>query len=304
MGPSFLPLHYWTGVREALEALGCRIIITKVPRAADISVRATALKNMLEQRLEPGEEVNLVGHSMGGLDCRYMISKLLPEAAKKGEVPFKVKSLTTISTPHHGSSIASFANITTFFTPLTTLLAKSPSLDFRAFLQLTPTYLSETFTPQTPNDPSVAYFSYGADATRQFEKLNPIVKVAYPMFWTWEYLGTVEGPNDGLVSVESARWGEYIRTLDADHVDLINLFNQWKWEAALKAANVSKTVGDAAGAVAGAVGAGDKAEQAKEAGRMSKKEVEMDLKKDEEKKQFNAIMLYLEIATMLADRGF
>jgi hypothetical protein len=30
-----------------------------------------------------------------------------------------------------------------------------------------------------------------------------------------------EGPNDGLVSVESAKWGEYKGTLDADHYDVV-----------------------------------------------------------------------------------
>lgn len=64
MGPSFLPLHYWTGVREALEELGCNVIITKVPRAADISVRAGVLKNMLASKVPQGTELNLIGHSM------------------------------------------------------------------------------------------------------------------------------------------------------------------------------------------------------------------------------------------------
>jgi triacylglycerol lipase len=30
-------------------------------------------------------------------------------------------------------------------------------------------------------------------------------------------LAAAEGPNDGLVSVESARWGEYLGTLHIDH---------------------------------------------------------------------------------------
>jgi triacylglycerol lipase len=40
--------------------------------------------------------VNLMAHSMGGLDCRYLISKVRPE-------DYTLLSLTTISTPHHRS---------------------------------------------------------------------------------------------------------------------------------------------------------------------------------------------------------
>jgi triacylglycerol lipase len=43
-----------------------------------------------------GRGVNLMAHSMGGLDCRYLISKVRPEE-------YTPLSLTTFSTPHHGS---------------------------------------------------------------------------------------------------------------------------------------------------------------------------------------------------------
>ena len=40
----------------------------------------------------------------------------------------------------------------------------------------------------------------------------------------------VEGANDGLVSVESSRWGEYKGTLDnVSHLDLINWTNRLRW---------------------------------------------------------------------------
>ena len=33
----------------------------------------------------------------------------------------------------------------------------------------------------------------------------------------WSILKAVEGPNDGMVSEASARWGEYLGTIHADH---------------------------------------------------------------------------------------
>ncbi|KAI8915488.1 hypothetical protein DFJ77DRAFT_462835 [Powellomyces hirtus] len=64
MGPSFARLHYWRGVKEALNAIGCDVIITKVPRAADVSVRAAVLKETLDRKVPKGKSVNLVAHSM------------------------------------------------------------------------------------------------------------------------------------------------------------------------------------------------------------------------------------------------
>lgn len=83
------------------------------------------------------------------------------------------------------------------------------------------------FNDETPDDPSVAYFSYGA----QFE---PTWTDPFRMSWsivldregksdscaanlllrnTYVLLGDA-GPNDGLVSVESAKWGLYRATLN------------------------------------------------------------------------------------------
>lgn len=51
--------------------------------------------------------MNLIGHSMGGLDARYLITHLQPEA-------FTVKTLTTIATPHRGSAFADYLLVSVF----------------------------------------------------------------------------------------------------------------------------------------------------------------------------------------------
>lgn len=56
--------------------------------------------------------------------------------------------------------------------------------------------------------------------------------VVVPRVWSvfrkpYKVLLRDEGPNDGLVSVESAKWGQYMGTLvDVDHLDLINWANR------------------------------------------------------------------------------
>ena len=51
-----------------------------------------------EARASTGRPVHLIGHSLGGLDSRFLISKL--------GMADRVLSLTTIGTPHHGTPLA------------------------------------------------------------------------------------------------------------------------------------------------------------------------------------------------------
>ncbi|KAJ1960902.1 hypothetical protein GGI12_003549 [Dipsacomyces acuminosporus] len=97
-GPEKLPLlqvHYWRGIREALEKIGARVVIAKVPGTGGVRERAHQLDSLLASRLA-SEKVNILGHSMGGLDARYLISHIHPKS-------YSVASLTTVCTPHHGS---------------------------------------------------------------------------------------------------------------------------------------------------------------------------------------------------------
>jgi len=69
--------------------------------------------------------------------------------------------------------------------------------------------------------PNSSYYSYGATASpapwSAFRHSHRIVSAA-------------EGPNDGLVSVSSSRWGGYKGTLvDVNHLDLINWTNRLRW---------------------------------------------------------------------------
>ena len=73
-----------------------------VPPYSPVPERAAIWQQRLEHVLaETGaEKVNIIAHSMGGLDARYLISV--------NRFHKRVASLTTVATPHHGSSIASF----------------------------------------------------------------------------------------------------------------------------------------------------------------------------------------------------
>lgn len=81
-------------------------------------------------------------------------------------------------------------------------------LDLRAFENLTPTNMQEHFNKEVLDDPSVAYFSYGGDAAVSIGD-----KWIHWLKWFHAHLLQSDGPNDGLVSIASAKWGKYLGTI-------------------------------------------------------------------------------------------
>lgn len=210
---SLLPgVQYWRGITEAMRANGIEVILTSVPASASIEERAAKLGRDIATKAN-GKSVNIIAHSMGGLDARYMISQLKPDNVD-------VLSLTTIATPHRGSYFADFIlqELGSLYLPRIYKFVEGLGYSTGAFSQLTRKYMLEEFNPKTPNKEGVRYFSYGATARpgflSAFRRPHKIVE-------------DVEGPNDGLVSVESAKWGTYKGTLvEVSHLDLINWTNR------------------------------------------------------------------------------
>ena len=214
-GPHLPGFQYWRGIREALTAKGMNVIIASVPSSASIEQRAAKLARDIEEKGD-GQSVNVIAHSMGGLDARYMISQLKPANVE-------VLSLTTIASPHRGSSFADyvFDYIGVQRVPYVYKALERVRLDTGAFSQLTRKYMMQEFNPRTPDRDGVRYFSYGACVS--------------PALWSsfrhsHAVIEKQEGPNDGLVSIASSQWGDYKGTLvDVSHLDLINWTNRLRW---------------------------------------------------------------------------
>ncbi|KAG9526353.1 alpha/beta-hydrolase, partial [Aureobasidium melanogenum] len=145
-----------------------------------------------------------------------MISQLKPPNVK-------VLSLTTIATPHRGSSFADvmFSWIGPTNIPKLYKMLEFFGFETGAFSQLTQKYMRENFNPKTPDREGIAYYSYGATVN--------------PRFWSMfrqshRIIQKLEGDNDGLVSVQSSKWGTYKGTLkDVSHLDMINWTNRLRW---------------------------------------------------------------------------
>jgi triacylglycerol lipase len=212
------PIHYWRGIKEALTAQGCEVITATVPASGSIEHRAAKLGEDIARQCD-GRAVNIVAHSMGGLDARYMISQLQPEGVD-------VKSLVTVATPHHGSAVADWLMDEIGPRRLLRLYRaweRVTGLESGAFAQLRTGYMNGEFNPRTPDDPTVRYFSYGAYMDRPPPLLSPF-RVSHRV------LERIEGPNDGLVSVASSKWGTHKGSLvGVNHLDLINWTNRLRW---------------------------------------------------------------------------
>lgn len=81
-----------------------------------------------------------------------------------------------------------------------------------AFEDLT-THRMKIFNENNPDDERVKYYSYGAS-------FRPGILSSFRL--SWSLLMDREGENDGMVSVESSKWGEYQGTLkNVNHMDLV-----------------------------------------------------------------------------------
>lgn len=270
-GPESFPMlrmHYWSNVLNILRRkVGADVIVTGVPGTGSVVSRSESMDKLLRHRAA-GRAVNFMAHSMGGLDCRYLISHIQP-------TEYTPISLTTIGTPHRGSpfmdwcmehlglgrlreqeevlsavrdlasataevapspsskkeldsrsssSKISFSSLPSSFTTFLLSLLDSP-----AYSNLTSTYLNTVFNPATPDNPHVRYFSVAGRTSAMSvwhplwlpkmvldgfeEKEKEKGRLLHPTLPEHERWG-----NDGLVTVQSARWGEFLGVMEeSDH---------------------------------------------------------------------------------------
>ena len=94
--PNVDRLHYFKGIRTMLRAEGYDVYHSSVPWADGVKVRASKMKENIVRVLSDSgaEKVNIVAHSMGGLDARHM---LFDDREIGNPIHEKVASLTTIS---------------------------------------------------------------------------------------------------------------------------------------------------------------------------------------------------------------
>jgi triacylglycerol lipase len=206
--------HYFRKIRSTLVSRGFHVFHTRVGWASPLEKRSLELRNEILRITGsftkwPG--VHIIAHSMGGLDARFMIYRYRMER--------RVLSLTTIGTPHHGTSYADWG-----------IRKFSGLMDFACQLGLNLNGFHDL-----SRDECMRRNLLLAD----FEKENGVLyqtvagaQAPSRIFRHFRFSHGIilqeEGENDGLVSVSSAKWKEeyFLGLIDADHLNQIG----W-WEA-------------------------------------------------------------------------
>lgn len=215
--------NYWGRIPRELMRNGAVIYYGNQEALGTVASNAEDIRRrILEIREETGcEKVNILAHSKGGLDARYAISCL-------GMAPY-VASLTTMNTPHRGCRFVDYA--CRLPEGLYRWVAKCFDRTFARFGDRNPDFYTAThqfsteetarLNEQMPDAPQVYYQSYMSKMKHAFSHL--LLAIPYCM------IRPLEGDNDGLVSVDSARWGEFqgvisnVHSRGISHGDMIDL---------------------------------------------------------------------------------
>jgi triacylglycerol lipase len=223
-------LSYWGELPTTLRKCGATVYLAHVSQANMTTERGEQLHRQL---LEWGhEKYNLIGHSHGGLDARYVLENY----------PEIVASVSTIGTPHRGSKVADqvHANLSG------NGFLETTSAFFANFLAYSIALLSGHFNWQ---DARQALHSLTTDALKHFNShyhigLSPHECEGGPAtyrgrkLYSWGSYGTeptshldwfgyimqhasrafpAGEPNDGLVSVCSMKFGKWLGAMPNAH---------------------------------------------------------------------------------------
>jgi triacylglycerol lipase len=198
-----LGINYWGRIPKQMEKNGVKVYYGGTDAWGSIEGNAQKIKDTIEDivREHGAEKFNIIAHSRGGLEARYLISSL--------KLSSMVASLTTISTPHRGVKAMNisldipngFYKFVSFFINLWFKILGDKNPDFyRSSRQLSEQECTE-FNKINIDAQSVYYQSYAARMKHCFSDL--IFIVLNP------FLKTTDGDNDGLCPVESAKWGNF-----------------------------------------------------------------------------------------------
>jgi triacylglycerol lipase len=206
------PVDYFFHVPGLWQRLGARVYVAAETSVASIEERAGELRAQLDAIEGP---LLLVGHSQGGLDARYLVSRL--------GYAQRVRAVVTVAAPHHGSPVADV------------LLGLAPgaledaadaligllgwSLD--GAREVTTSYMDQTFNPSVPDAPGVAYWSFAGRASPLGLQRGSGWLHA-PLLPTWTILQAEHLNSDGIVPLASARWGTYLGEIPGDHMGEVN----------------------------------------------------------------------------------
>jgi triacylglycerol lipase len=213
----------WGRIPEVLKRNGMTVFFGNTDAWGSIETNAEILKVTIDRILTETEydKVNIIAHSKGGIVSRYLIWRY--------DYGDKVASLTTISTPHHGSEIADY-------------LFNMEIVHTRGAMRWY-RVIGILFGDKNPDIHHVIYQL----TTANMKIFNDIVSMDERVYCqsiysvmngpsgdsrlsrSYRFLRSKSGENDGIISEYSARWGDNIKKIEGgisheqiiDHIHLL-----------------------------------------------------------------------------------
>ncbi len=244
-----------------VQQTGSEVHHVRLPSWSTTEVRTQALWGAISElsRGRRDTRYNLVCYAVSGLDCRNLVSPagiLFGQPTLYQELMKAIASVTTIATPHRGTAVANAALYTSDEVLQTLLGVRRGHLGGRQDLDVVDALLGltnesvELFNERVVDAEGVYYQSW---AGISYLLSDPIVEpeegsldnhclgsldihtrdaMSELLVSTAPFAGRsisdagldTISPNDGMVSVQSARWGAFRGCLPADHYDVIGQF--------------------------------------------------------------------------------
>jgi triacylglycerol lipase len=229
--------EYWYGIPSALRDGGATVFVTQVSPLNSPQARGEQLIDQIETivAITGKPKVNIIGHSQGGIDIRYV----------RAVRPDLVASVTTVGSPHQGADLADFLAHNTQNGSFTQIVLDVLGNALGTILNL----LSGA---DNPNDAYAALQSLSAQGMAQYNAQYPIglpsthcgsgaSSVGGIRNYSWTGTGVLtnaldvsdaalgvsslfyDESNDGLVERCSAHFGQVIRdNYFHNHLDEVN----------------------------------------------------------------------------------
>ena len=210
-------IDFWGRIPDVLRSNGVQVFFGNTDAWGSFDSNAEILKSTIDRILSEteSEKVNIIAHSKGGLDSRYLIWKY--------DYGDKVASLSTISTPHHGAELADILFNRKFVHTNATRRAldifgelwgdTNPDI-YNLNYQLTTEKMKE-FNEKVVMDSRVFYQSIYTVMNNSFGDLL--------FFNSYLQIRRISGANDGIVSEVSANWSDNITRIEGlSHVEIID----------------------------------------------------------------------------------
>lgn len=232
----------WGRIPEMLHAHGAEVYFGRHDAWGTPLNNAVQLLERLPAILERSgaEKINIIAHSKGGLDSRYLIALLSEGGADAvlGEEPagqfsysddaptdssthgtfeqvrfsedgFPIASLTTIATPHHGVPFLDFflSMLGPLFRPVGYFVNRfyrtwgDENPDFASTCKVLSAAHMEQVNARQPSLPHLYSQQFGS-------KLHGVFDY-YPSVLLYTFIRLVDGHNDGLVSLDSTPYDNY-----------------------------------------------------------------------------------------------